>query len=154
MVPLALLLALVAGAGWALVLRARNRTVYDGIGLGVSSAAASSTGFSALLNRSGQRPMTAAVTVRPVTSAHEVQVAADLIARSFDHLAANHYLVPDPERRLPVMRDFFHLLTAHAADGAGRVMLTTDHTATAVWFDRTRPTKTTSGCTAATDTPI
>ncbi|WBB79848.1 GNAT family N-acetyltransferase [Micromonospora sp. WMMD882] len=81
--------------------------------------------------------MTTPGSVRQVTSADEVAVAADLIARSFDHLAANHYLVPDPARRLATMRGFFHLLAAHAAAGAGEVLLTADRSATAVWFDRT-----------------
>ncbi|GAB3810619.1 GNAT family N-acetyltransferase [Micromonospora zhanjiangensis] len=81
--------------------------------------------------------MTTPTTIQRVTDADDVRLAADLIARSFDHLDANHYLVPDPDRRLPVMRDFFHLLTAHAADGAGEVLLTADRSATAVWFDRT-----------------
>ena len=59
----------------------------------------------------------------------------DLIARSFDHLGANRYLVPDDSERLPVMRRFFQMLSEHAQRGAGRVLYTGD--AVAVWFDRT-----------------
>ncbi|MFD0820245.1 APC family permease [Micromonospora zhanjiangensis] len=49
-VPLLLLAMLVIGTVWGLVLRVTNRTVYDGIGLGPRAAAASATGFSALLD--------------------------------------------------------------------------------------------------------
>jgi ribosomal protein S18 acetylase RimI-like enzyme len=76
-------------------------------------------------------------TIRPAADAADVAAAADLIALSFDHLAANHYLVPDEKLRLPVMREFFFLLTEHAANGAGEVLLTEDGAGAAVWFDRT-----------------
>jgi GNAT superfamily N-acetyltransferase len=59
------------------------------------------------------------------------------IARSFDHLDADHYLIPDPERRLAAMSEFFAVLTEHAGAGAGRVLETSDRHAVAVWFDRT-----------------
>ena len=59
------------------------------------------------------------------------------IARSFDHLDANRYLIPDPERRLAAMSEFFAVLTEHAGNGGGRVFETGDRHAVAVWFDRT-----------------
>jgi GNAT superfamily N-acetyltransferase len=59
------------------------------------------------------------------------------IARSFDHLDANRYLVPDPEQRLDAMAEFFAVLTEHAGNGGGRVFETGDRRAVAVWFDRT-----------------
>lgn len=79
--------------------------------------------------------MTDTHTIRAAAGDADVAHAADLIARAFDHLAANHYLVADPPRRLPVMREFFRLLTDHAARGAGEVWLTDG--GVAVWFDRT-----------------
>lgn len=75
------------------------------------------------------------ITIRPASDDRDVACAADLIARSFDHLAANRYLVPNRQLRLPIMREYFHLLTAHAADGGGEVLLTDG--AVAVWFNRT-----------------
>ncbi len=82
--------------------------------------------------------MTTAITIRPADSAADVDAVADLIALSFNHLPACQYLVPKDSDRLLIMRDFFHLLTEHAADGNGEVLLTADGTAAAVWFDRTR----------------
>jgi GNAT superfamily N-acetyltransferase len=75
--------------------------------------------------------------IRAVSTAEDVDAAGRLIAASFDHLDANHYLIPDPARRLDAMQVFFGVLTEHAANGAGKVLLTEDGTATAVWFDRT-----------------
>jgi ribosomal protein S18 acetylase RimI-like enzyme len=79
--------------------------------------------------------MTDIFTIRPAADDADVAHAADVIARSFDHLGANRYLVPDDNWRVPIMRKFFGLLTEHAARGAGEVMLTEG--AVAVWFDRT-----------------
>lgn len=59
------------------------------------------------------------------------------IARSFDHLDANRYLIPDPDLRLAAMSEFFAVLTEHAGNGGGRVFETGDRRAVAVWFDRT-----------------
>ena len=75
--------------------------------------------------------------IRTVTTAEDVVAAGRLVAVSFDHLDANHYLIPDETRRLEAMQEFFTVLTAHAANGAGKVLLTEDGNATAVWFDRT-----------------
>ena len=72
-----------------------------------------------------------------VTDPAELTAIGGLIARSFDHLDANRYLIPDPELRLTAMADFFALLTEHAGAGAGRVFRTSDWSAAAVWFDRT-----------------
>jgi ribosomal protein S18 acetylase RimI-like enzyme len=74
--------------------------------------------------------------------ADEIDALGELIAVSFDDLAANHYLVPDPADRIPVLAKFFGRLTAHAAEH-GRVDVvggTDAPAATAVWFDYTRPT--------------
>ena len=80
--------------------------------------------------------MTIAPAIRPALDDQEVAAAADLIALSFDHLGANHYLVPVESERLTVMRAFFLAETERAANGAGQVLVTED--AVAVWFDRTR----------------
>jgi GNAT superfamily N-acetyltransferase len=81
--------------------------------------------------------MTVTPTIRRAADDADVAAAADLIARSFDHLEANNYLVPDPDRRLGAMREWFHILTEHAANGAGEVLFTGDGSAVTVWFDRT-----------------
>jgi len=77
-------------------------------------------------------------TIRRASDGADVAAAADLIARAMDHLGACHYLVPDAGLRLSVMRGWFHILTEHAANGAGEVLLTGDGSAVTVWFDRTR----------------
>ena len=81
----------------------------------------------------------ASLKLRRPADEREVGAVADLVARSFDHLAANHYLVADPAERLPRMREFFRIGTDHAANGHGEVVFTEDLTGAAVWFDRTRP---------------
>lgn len=80
----------------------------------------------------------ASETIRRAEGDAELYAAAELIALSFDELDANRYLVPEPADRLPVMRDFFHILVRYAADGNGQVYRTDDGSAVAVWFDRTR----------------
>ena len=78
--------------------------------------------------------------IRDANTMAEVATVADLIARSFDRLAANHHLVPDPARRLPIMRGWFRLHAEHAFQvGVGRVMVTDDLTAAAIWYRRTIP---------------
>lgn len=67
----------------------------------------------------------------------DVDLVADLIAHAFDTLAVIHYLVPDPDRRRPVTREWYRLYVAHAIGGAGQVVMTDDASAAAVWFDRT-----------------
>jgi ribosomal protein S18 acetylase RimI-like enzyme len=75
------------------------------------------------------------IAIRAAADSRDILWAAELISRSFDHLDLDRYVVPDDERRPGVMRDFYHLLTSAAADGAGEVLLTDG--AVAVWFDRT-----------------
>jgi ribosomal protein S18 acetylase RimI-like enzyme len=75
--------------------------------------------------------------IRPAADAAEIAVLGSLIAFSFDHLDANHYLVPQEDERLERMAGFFTLLTEHAAEH-GKVLVTEDGAAGAVWFDRTR----------------
>jgi ribosomal protein S18 acetylase RimI-like enzyme len=78
-----------------------------------------------------------------IRGAREDELAAigHLISLSFLHLAADAYLVPPLDDRLPVMADFFTLLTEHAyAHGRVDVIDSPDGdgiVATAVWFDRT-----------------
>ena len=72
-----------------------------------------------------------------VTDSARLTAIGGQIARSFDHLDANRYLIPDPERRLDAMSEFFAVLTEHAGNGGGRVFETSDGHAVAVWFDRT-----------------
>ncbi len=79
--------------------------------------------------------MSDTLTIRPAADDADVRHAADVIARSFDHLGANRYLIPDSRQRLPIMREYFGILVEHAARGAGEVLLTDG--AVAVWFDRT-----------------
>ncbi|MFC7279630.1 GNAT family N-acetyltransferase [Paractinoplanes rhizophilus] len=69
----------------------------------------------------------------------DIDLIADLVADSFDHLEVIHWLVPDPDRRRQVARDWYRAYAEHAIRGAGQVVLTDDHTACAVWFDRTVP---------------
>jgi hypothetical protein len=75
------------------------------------------------------------IAIRPAADSGDILWAAELISRSFDHLDLDRYVVPDDARRPGVMRDFYHLLSSAAADGAGEVLLTDG--AVAVWFDRT-----------------
>jgi GNAT superfamily N-acetyltransferase len=78
------------------------------------------------------------VTVRQITDLDDAELVGSFIAYSFDGLAANHYLVPDPARREAVMRDYFTLLAEHVLAGAGEVYGIGGLEAVAVWFDRTR----------------
>lgn len=74
--------------------------------------------------------------IRPALDSQDIVWAAELIARSFAHLDLDRYAVPDDSHRPTIMRDFYHLLTTSAAEGAGEVMLADG--AVAVWFDRTK----------------
>jgi ribosomal protein S18 acetylase RimI-like enzyme len=79
-------------------------------------------------------------TIRPALTA-EIPTVGQLIAVSFNELGANMYLGPPLADRVPVMAEFFTLLTEVAA-GHGRVDVvdgTDGLAATAVWFDYTRP---------------
>jgi GNAT superfamily N-acetyltransferase len=67
----------------------------------------------------------------------DTDTVADIVADAFDHLKVIHYLVPDPSRRRTITRDWYRLYIAHAINGAGQVVVTTDAGAAAVWFDRT-----------------
>lgn len=67
----------------------------------------------------------------------DIDHVADLVADSFDHIDVIHFLVPDPDRRRPVTRDWYRLYVAHAIGGAGQVVVTADGAGAAVWFDRT-----------------
>jgi GNAT superfamily N-acetyltransferase len=78
------------------------------------------------------------VTIRPARPG-EVPAVAELIAVSFNDLAPNAYLVPPMVDRVPVMADFFTLLTEVAAEH-GRIDVVDGPSglaATAVWFDYT-----------------
>ena len=78
--------------------------------------------------------------IRPAR-ADEIPAVGHLISLSFFDLAANAYLVPPLDDRLPVMADFFALYSEHALAN-GRVDVIDDPSgdgiaATAVWFDWT-----------------
>jgi ribosomal protein S18 acetylase RimI-like enzyme len=78
--------------------------------------------------------------IRPALTA-EIAAVGHLIAVSFNELAANIYLVPPLADRVPVMADFFTMLTEVAAEH-GRVDVidgSDGPAATAVWFDYTHP---------------
>jgi ribosomal protein S18 acetylase RimI-like enzyme len=73
--------------------------------------------------------------------AGEVGAVGELVAVSFDGLAANRYLVPSAADRLPILAEFFALLSEPAREH-GRIDVvdgTDGLAATAVWFDYTRP---------------
>ncbi|GIE99479.1 GNAT family N-acetyltransferase [Paractinoplanes rishiriensis] len=67
----------------------------------------------------------------------DIDRVADLITDAFDHLTVIHFLVRDPARRRPVVRDWYRLWVEHAISGAGQVVMTEAGDAAAVWFDRT-----------------
>ncbi|MFF5293030.1 GNAT family N-acetyltransferase [Paractinoplanes globisporus] len=69
----------------------------------------------------------------------DIDLVADVVADAFDHLEVINWLVPDPDRRWQVSRAWYRLYIEHAIRGAGQVVLTEDHAACAVWFDRTGP---------------
>jgi ribosomal protein S18 acetylase RimI-like enzyme len=78
--------------------------------------------------------------IRPARE-DELAAVGHLISLSFFHLGADIYLVPPLDDRLPVMADFFTLLTEHAYK-YGRVDVIDNPAgdglvATAVWFDNT-----------------
>jgi len=84
------------------------------------------------------------MTFPQIRSARQDEIAAvgHHISYSFDELAADSYLVPNPVDRLKVMADFFTLLTEHAFT-YGRIDVidapSGDGLAgAAVWFDLTR----------------
>ena len=79
-------------------------------------------------------------TIRPALTT-ELPVVGELIAVSFNELAPNIYLVPPPAERVPVLADFFTLLSEVAVDhGRIEVIDGTDGlAAAAVWFDYTQP---------------
>ena len=79
--------------------------------------------------------------IRPARE-DEIPAIGHLISLSFFDLAADAYLVPPLDDRLPVLADFFALLTEHAYK-YGRVDVIDNPSseglaATAVWFDYTR----------------
>ncbi|GIE94946.1 GNAT family N-acetyltransferase [Paractinoplanes rishiriensis] len=78
--------------------------------------------------------------IRPARE-DEIAAVGHLISLSFFHLAANTYLVPPLDDRLPVMADFFTLYTEHAFK-YGRIDVIDSPAgdgliAAAVWFDNT-----------------
>jgi hypothetical protein len=82
--------------------------------------------------------MTTSTTAAPrIAGPGDIDTVADLVADAFDHLDVIHYLVPDPAQRRTVSRDWYRLYVEHAISGAGRVVMTDDGSAAAVWFDRT-----------------
>jgi hypothetical protein len=87
----------------------------------------------------GQNPVTEPA-IRAARAA-EIPDLGHLIAVSFNDLGANVYLVPPLADRVPVLADFFTLLTEVAAEH-GRVDVidgAEGPVASAVWFDYTYP---------------
>lgn len=78
--------------------------------------------------------------IRPARE-DELAAVGHLISYAFNDLDANIYLVPPLDDRLPVMADFFTLLTEHA-HRYGRVDVIDlpggGLAGTAVWFDRSK----------------
>jgi ribosomal protein S18 acetylase RimI-like enzyme len=74
--------------------------------------------------------------IRPAAGQAELDAVADLVALSFNELDACRYLVPPLDDRQRVMRSYFAILVEHAAVH-GKVHVTDDLSAAAVWFDRT-----------------
>jgi GNAT superfamily N-acetyltransferase len=72
-----------------------------------------------------------------IAGAGDIDTVASIVTDAFDHLEVIHYLVPDPDRRRKVSRDWYRLYVEHAINGAGQVVMTEDANAAAVWFDRT-----------------
>jgi ribosomal protein S18 acetylase RimI-like enzyme len=72
-----------------------------------------------------------------IATTNDIDHIADLVADAFDHLHVIHWLVPDPDRRKPISRDWYRLYIEHAINGAGQVVTTSDGLGAAVWFDRT-----------------
>ena len=69
---------------------------------------------------------------------NDLNTVAALIAEAFVTLPAARWLVPDPTRRVRVLRDQMAIIAEHALFH-GRVDLLADHSGVAVWFDRSRP---------------
>ncbi|XVV10864.1 GNAT family N-acetyltransferase [Actinoplanes sp. CA-131856] len=78
-------------------------------------------------------------TTLDVAGPADTDTVADIITDAFIDLTIIKFLVPDPQRRRPVSRAWYRLYIAHALGGAGQVVMTSDKSAAAVWFDRTGP---------------
>jgi ribosomal protein S18 acetylase RimI-like enzyme len=72
-----------------------------------------------------------------VAGPDDIDRVTDLITDAFDHMPVIHYLVPEPSKRWPTVREWYRLYVAHAITGAGQVVVTEDGAGAAVWFDRT-----------------
>ncbi|NUR83032.1 MAG: GNAT family N-acetyltransferase [Nonomuraea sp.] len=71
-------------------------------------------------------------------AAGDARRVAELIATAFAPLAATAYLVPEPERRVPVLAADFLILVEHALEH-GVVDVDTGGHGAAVWFPMTGP---------------
>ena len=67
----------------------------------------------------------------------DIELVADIVADAFEDLDVIRFLVPEQTRRWQVSRAWYRLYIDHAIGGAGQVVVTEDHSAAAVWFDRT-----------------
>ena len=72
-----------------------------------------------------------------IAGPEDIDIIADTVADSFQHMPVIAYLVPDQARRWKVSRAWYRLYIEHALSGAGQVVMTEDGAAVAVWFDRT-----------------
>ncbi len=127
-VPVAYLVAAIAGIGWGLLLKLQRPDVYRGIGLGAKSATIG-------IEPPAPAALTAAPAAVPVVRAThaDADLAADLIAEAFAGLDATAWLVPDPSERRAVLRDNFRIFVDHALEH-GEVHLADGGTGVAVWF--------------------
>jgi GNAT superfamily N-acetyltransferase len=67
----------------------------------------------------------------------DVDLVADLVTDSFDHMPVIRNLVAEPRRRREVVRGWYRLYIEHAIAGAGQVLIARGGKGAAVWFDRT-----------------
>jgi GNAT superfamily N-acetyltransferase len=68
----------------------------------------------------------------------ETRALAALVADAFFLLPPSIWLVPEPDFRAPVMREYFAIAVQHAF-AHGIVETLADRSGVAVWFDNTRP---------------
>lgn len=61
-------------------------------------------------------------------------LVASVIGEAFQHLAVAHWLIDTPADRAPVLTANMTIFVEHALAGAGRVTMTDDGHAVAVWF--------------------
>ena len=66
--------------------------------------------------------MTTTTTLR-TAGTDDIDTVADIVTDSFLGLDVIRFLVPNPDRRWQVSRDWYRLYIAHAIEGAGQVVM-------------------------------